>query len=99
MHIFVKRGRESPAAMSLRRTETNFCHTELSLSDRHTVHAPPPYRTFFFKHWFMCLKKDCYTFLQLKFYSFKKLKIKTELTKFITEFFSLNILLSAQEMF
>ena len=38
-------GRESPAAMSLRSTETNLRHTESSLPDRHTVHEPPPYRT------------------------------------------------------
>ena len=39
------RGRESPAAMSLRHTETNLRHTEASLPDRHTVQEPPPYST------------------------------------------------------
>ena len=38
-------GRESPAAMSLRHTETNLRHSEASLPDRHTEHEPLPYST------------------------------------------------------
>ena len=39
------RGREAPAAMSLRHTETNLRHIEASLPDFHTLHEPPPYST------------------------------------------------------
>ena len=54
----MKRGRESPAAMSLRHTETKLSHTEASLPGRHTVHKPLPYRTTFLKPCFMCFIKD-----------------------------------------
>ena len=48
--------------MSLRPTEKNLRHTELSLTDRHTVQEPLPYRTNFLKHWFMCLNKKILEF-------------------------------------
>ena len=41
----VLRGRESPAAISLRHTETNLCQTGVSLSDCHTENEPPPFST------------------------------------------------------